>query len=52
MLIQAPISTAFESRVAGNPSFGDRHSMTVSGEGTNALARELNVAALGINMTV
>jgi hypothetical protein len=26
--------------------------MTVSGDRTNALARELNVAALGINMTV
>jgi hypothetical protein len=27
-------------------------SMTAFGEGTNALARELNVAALGIDMTV
>jgi hypothetical protein len=34
---------------AGEP---DRLPMADFGESTNALARELNVAALGINMTV
>jgi len=37
---------------AQNPSFGHALPMTVFGESTNALARELNVAASGMNMTV
>ena len=35
-----------------NSSFRDMQRMTAIGERTNALARELNVAALGMNMTV
>ncbi len=37
---------------ADNLSFGGNQPMTASGDRTNALARELNVAALGIDMTV
>jgi hypothetical protein len=39
-------------KIHQSPSFGHAQPMTVIGERTNALARELNVAALGIDMTV